>query len=242
MPKGNPNKLLVEGDEEKRVIPYLMDKYVAWGNRPDDWVVGIKEFGGIEGPVEARGDRGRVKGARIKGSGNHNRCKRSIRFSMDESARALSGRRHRLSGRIAAEGVIHQNEYGVRIGVWIMPDNQSRGMLETFLGQLIAPADAALWAFAQDSCARSRDHARRISILTVTRQISILTWRGSIRLVAPCTFQCLPEQWTRDFRSVNSSRTGSSASMDSRPAKGSNSIQTVDHFSSPGCTPSRREP
>jgi hypothetical protein len=31
-------------------------------------------------------------------------------------------------------------------------------MLETFLGHLIGPADATLWAFAQDSCARSREH------------------------------------------------------------------------------------
>ena len=35
MAKGNPNKLMVEGDEEKRVIPYLMDKYVAWGDSRD---------------------------------------------------------------------------------------------------------------------------------------------------------------------------------------------------------------
>ena len=37
------------------------------------------------------------------------------------------------------EGLIHQNEHGLRIGVWIMPDNQSRGMLETFLGSLVTP-------------------------------------------------------------------------------------------------------
>ena len=44
----NPNKLLVEGDEEKRTVPYLMDEYVVWGDRHDDWVVEISEFGGIE--------------------------------------------------------------------------------------------------------------------------------------------------------------------------------------------------
>ena len=49
MAKANPNKLLVEGDEEKRVIPFLMDKFVVWGDRHDEWLVEIKEFGGIEG-------------------------------------------------------------------------------------------------------------------------------------------------------------------------------------------------
>ncbi len=39
-----------------------------------------------------------------------------------------------------------------------MPDNQSRGMLETFLSYLINPERSALWTFAQEACARSRDH------------------------------------------------------------------------------------
>jgi hypothetical protein len=55
-------------------------------------------------------------------------------------------------------GLIHQNEHGLRIGVWIMPDNQSRGMLETFLGSLVTPKLEPLWSFAQESCTRSRKH------------------------------------------------------------------------------------
>ncbi len=39
-----------------------------------------------------------------------------------------------------------------------MPDNPSRGMLETFLSHLIVPDDAPPWAFAHEACARSRDH------------------------------------------------------------------------------------
>jgi hypothetical protein len=59
---------------------------------------------------------------------------------------------------LPSEGLIHQNEAGLRVGVWIMPDNQSRGMLETFLSGLIVPSHAALWTFAQDSCGLSRNH------------------------------------------------------------------------------------
>jgi hypothetical protein len=36
MPRANPNILLVEGDDEKRVIPYLMDEHVVWGDKPDE--------------------------------------------------------------------------------------------------------------------------------------------------------------------------------------------------------------
>ena len=38
MARANANVLLVEGDEEKRVIPYLMDEHVVWGDKEDDWV------------------------------------------------------------------------------------------------------------------------------------------------------------------------------------------------------------
>jgi hypothetical protein len=37
---------------------------------------------------------------------------------------------------------------GKRIGVWIMPDNAAKGMLEDFVGLLVPPGDV-LWAFAQ---------------------------------------------------------------------------------------------
>jgi hypothetical protein len=158
MGKGNPNKLLVEGDEEKRVIPYLMDKYVTWGDRRDEWLVQIKEFGGIEGllkpgVIEAES---REPGLRALGV---------IIDANDQFSSRWSRLRERclivatdFPEELRPEGLIHQNEHDFRLGVWIMPDNQSRGMLETFLGHLIGPADATLWAFAQDSCARSREH------------------------------------------------------------------------------------
>jgi len=42
MARTNPNKLLVEGDEEKRAVPYLMDEYVVLGDRSDDGVVEVR--------------------------------------------------------------------------------------------------------------------------------------------------------------------------------------------------------
>ena len=48
----NPNILLVEGDEEKRVIPYLMDHHVVWGDKEDEWVVQVKSHGGIDDLLE----------------------------------------------------------------------------------------------------------------------------------------------------------------------------------------------
>lgn len=48
----------------------------------------------------------------------------------------------------SADGTIVETQDGKRIGIWVMPDNQSAGALEDFLGRLIADGDA-LWPKAQ---------------------------------------------------------------------------------------------
>lgn len=158
MPRANPNILLVEGDDEKRVIPYLMDEYVVWGDRAEQWVAEVRSHGGIDDLL----DPGNIE-AEAQAPG-----RKALGIVVDADDQLDSRWQSMRSGclRIAAnfpedlprEGLIHQNEYGLRIGVWIMPDNQSRGMLETFLSHLIIPSHSALWDFAQESRARSRDH------------------------------------------------------------------------------------
>jgi hypothetical protein len=154
----NPNILLVEGDDEKRVIPYLMDHHVVWGDKEIEWVVQIKSHEGIEDLLQPKNieaeamAQGRNAVGIVVDANDHfdsrwarvRHCCLGIAADFPES--------------MPSRGLIHQNARGLRIGVWIMPDNQSRGMLETFLSHLIVPADAPLWAFAQESCARSRDH------------------------------------------------------------------------------------
>src|SRR5437879_5760297 len=123
MAKANPNRLLVEGEEEKRVIPYLMDEYVVWGDKENEWVAQIEEFGGIEkllkpGVIE---EESKTPGLKALGI---------IIDANDQFAAGWSRVRERCL-KIAAgfpqelppEGLIHQNEHGLRIGVWIMPDN-----------------------------------------------------------------------------------------------------------------------
>jgi len=46
------------------------------------------------------------------------------------------------------DGLICANASGNRLGVWIMPDNHSRGMLETFLGFIVHNPQNALWTYA----------------------------------------------------------------------------------------------
>ncbi|HEY8377993.1 MAG TPA: DUF3226 domain-containing protein, partial [Nannocystis sp.] len=51
-----------------------------------------------------------------------------------------------------------------RVGVWVMPNNRSTGMLEDFLGMLIAPDDPT-WKFADEATTRARELGAPISPL-----------------------------------------------------------------------------
>ncbi len=135
-----------------------MDQYVEWGDRPQEWVADVKSFNGVEdllkpGVIEAESKIPGLKAIGIIVDANDRFESRWS--SIRERCRKIAAD---FPEELPAGGVIHPNEHGLRIGVWIMPDNQSRGMLETFLGYLVAPSLSRLWAFAQKCCARSRKH------------------------------------------------------------------------------------
>lgn len=161
MPRAILKKLLVEGDEEKRVIPYFMNEHFVWGDNERDWVVTIEQFGGVEnllkpGVIEAES---KVPGLLALG----------VIIDADDWLESRWTRVRERFRRVAQdfpeslppEGLIYQSPDGVRMGVWIMPDNRSRGMLETFLSSLMEPDRQEMWTFAQRSCEEARDHDAR---------------------------------------------------------------------------------
>ncbi len=46
---------------------------------------------------------------------------------------------------------------GIKFGVWLMPDNQMRGMLETFLAYMIPQQSEPLWQYAQEVVTEARN-------------------------------------------------------------------------------------
>jgi hypothetical protein len=158
MPKPNSKKLLVEGDDEKRVIPFFMDEHVLWGDKENERIVDISQFGGIEdllkpGNIEAES---KVPGLRAMG----------IVIDADDQFESRWARVRDRCKRVASSfpedlppgGLIYETPHGLRIGVWIMPDNQSRGMLETFLSNLVTDDMNPLWEFACKSGKLSKSH------------------------------------------------------------------------------------
>ena len=57
---------------------------------------------------------------------------------------------------IPSDGLILKNTDGKRFGAWIMPDNKSPGMLETFCHPLIPDAQRTLWSYASEVVKEAR--------------------------------------------------------------------------------------
>lgn len=60
-----------------------------------------------------------------------------------------------LPDEIDADGVCVEHD-GMRFGIWIMPDNESEGYLESFLKYLVRPEGTAVWDHAVQCVANAR--------------------------------------------------------------------------------------
>lgn len=148
--------LLVEGKDEQRLLPELLELGgIAWPDRsPPIWieekdgVEKVLEDGSIEAELQASGlqSLGIVVDANGDPGGRWTRI-RTILTSLLPT----------FPQENAPEGVIHESSDGRRVGVWLMPDNVRSGMLETLLLS-IRGGDSAVGQYAFAAC----DEARRL--------------------------------------------------------------------------------
>ena len=134
MANQNPNLLLVEGKDEQFTLPFFMDEYVEWGDKKQDRVVEIKELDGVEnllkpGVIEAESKTPGLKAFGVIIDANDSFDARWSRVR-ERCRKVAPG----FPDDLPTGGVIHVLPAGLRMGVWVMPDNRSRGVLETFLG------------------------------------------------------------------------------------------------------------
>ncbi len=125
--------LLVEGQEDLRVVPWLIESTgVDWGPK-DAPIVSIAAYDGVENLLAAGEIETRLKASGLQALG--------VMVDADTSA---TSRWAQIRARILAaypaaptdlppEGVVLRGATQPAFGAWIMPDNTNRGMLETFL-------------------------------------------------------------------------------------------------------------
>lgn len=141
--------LLVEGKQDVRVIPYLIEANgINWGTRKSP-VVYIRDYDGYQNLVdpdvistELQASGLSVLGIMLDADDNPSGRWQSIRSA---SLKSIPD----LPETLPEEGLIHTSPNGIKFGVWIMPDNKMRGMLETFLTYMIPKDNETLWQFAQ---------------------------------------------------------------------------------------------
>jgi len=153
-----PKKLLVEGKDDVYAIASLMEHYVQWGRTESEWPLFIKDEGGTGKLLKDDVIPTYLKSSELQALG--------IVIDANE---AFEGRWQRLRQLcdalfpdlpevIPATGLVLSRSDGIRFGAWIMPDNHSHGMLETFLSFLVPDQAKDLWTYAQETAAEARKH------------------------------------------------------------------------------------
>ncbi len=145
----NPKKLLVEGKDDLRVIPELIEKNgITWVDSKKQPIVLIEECEGYENITsdliytELQTGRRTHLGLVVDADDDASLRWQSIRNACLTSIT-------NIPEEIPATGLIINTPDGKKFGVWIMPDNIIQGMLETFLGYMIPQQEKSLWQYAQ---------------------------------------------------------------------------------------------
>jgi len=77
------------------------------------------------------------------------------------------------------QGLVHntfkKNEKPVKFGVWIMPDNKTEGMLETFLAYLVKDESEALWQYSQQVVSEAKNQGANYKPTHIDKA-NIHTW------------------------------------------------------------------
>jgi hypothetical protein len=155
--KYKPKKLIVEGEQDKRVIPQLIEANgIQWGETRETAIVYIESYGSDQFIDES------IISTELKESGLTT-LGLIIDADSDLSARwasiknACSRSIANLPEEIPESGLICFTDAGIKFGVWIMPDNKAQGMLETFLMYLIPDENESIWQYAQETAKEAKN-------------------------------------------------------------------------------------
>ncbi len=134
-----PHLLIVEGNDERHVIGKLLSRHGV-GTPEIDPKGGFSELHkSIYNEVNASGRR--TLGIVADANDQPDQRWQSISDKLKEASCAVPD-------SLSRDGVIVSGPRDIRVGVWLMPDNQRPGELEDFVADLI-PEDDPIWSMAQ---------------------------------------------------------------------------------------------
>ncbi|WP_374544825.1 DUF3226 domain-containing protein [Rhodoblastus sp.] len=156
MVEASRKHLLVEGVDDVYAIAQLMGHHVPWGSHKDSRPVKIVDCGGVEKLLDRTYISTLIKSREVEILG--------IMIDADEDMHSAWTRVRDICKEqfedtpdiMPKEGLILKNDKK-KLGVWIMPDNASSGMLETFLAYLVPSASQEIWDLATASTQSAMD-------------------------------------------------------------------------------------
>jgi len=145
-------RLLVEGPDDQHSVIHLMNRHdVNWDDTGATLpcVYACGGFDPLRASLSVSAKSYRRLGVVVDANAD-------IRHRWEQVRSELQKAGVTLPGSPDACGVIVPGMYADwKVGVWIMPDNQTRGELEDFLGKLVPPDDAC-WDYAREATQRAR--------------------------------------------------------------------------------------
>jgi len=178
-----PKKLLVEGASERRVIPELMEKNgVDWPKDP--LPVWIDSHGGYENLVKPGGISGELVASDLTHLGiivdaddnelldENNKPIKRWQSLRNACLSAIPG----LPEFLPETGLIHLAPNNIKFGIWIMPDNRNKGMLETFLSYLVPDQSDRLWQFTRQTVQEAKENYQADFKEVHRDKANIYTW------------------------------------------------------------------
>ena len=182
--------LLVEGTEDLKTIPYIMEANgIIWPEKPPKapvWIEQYEDYSNLLKPeipqTELLTNGLKALGMIIDSDENFDTRWKEIRKSCLHSIPDLPE-------QLPQAGMIHETTDGIRFGLWMMPDNISRGMLETFLSLMIPESNELIWQCAQDATSEAKKMELYLALHTEIKQTFILGWHGKSLQVNHCLMQ-----------------------------------------------------
>ena len=187
--------LLVEGDDDRRVIPWLIEAHgIAWASGGEQ-IVFFKPFDGIEAMLKPGAIEMELKTPGLEALG--------VMVDADDDA-GQRWQRIRTRCQVAfpglretlpATGLIETTPDGLKLGVWLMPDNRSRRHARNVSRLPAARRDAAALGLCEQGGCQRQDAQRAFFLLHMTtKRGSTLGWPGRIRRGGNCmmrsSFRC----------------------------------------------------
>lgn len=170
VPASSKFRLMVEGPDDKYCVIHLTETHgLDWGE-PEFWMPHIWDCGGydkLRNSLPIAFKTYSKLGVIVDSDPGTNRYESIIK--------ALENTAIKFPELLPEEGLVVKDDSGtIRLGIWLMPDNQTDGTLEGFLSNLV-PSEDARWDHAQESVTLAKEKGAEFPD-NLVKKANLHTW------------------------------------------------------------------